>query len=436
MNNNHAQEALAEAKNYYLKIKDISYPADLKPSDLWLENLRERLQPNLINDNSMTLFHSMLESDFFTFGRKVKSLLYAPVNYAFNSYFKKHADEQALNDLLLQESSLCSPKMSHVASGKAKSHTFLWHFSIYEKIVRQMDCSKIQILELGGGFGGLARMFKLGKPGVTYWILDLHESLFYSLFYLKCNFPDARFALVSNPQELEKAFSEKHNYDFVFVPMGLTEYFSKVNKPDFDLFINTASLGEMQQSAVNSYLNLIQNTLNVKYFYSVNRFCDSYAQCDSPTPLDSLWRIRLWRLYGEGSYTQIDPIWPLCLEFFAERMKKEVFPDSYRKFISENCFQSAKSILKKRIFHPGAWPYLILNCLFLSPKHIPKRIMSYSNSSLLSRISRKTAIIYAYICSWYYSSNWVYLMWESVRLHPNKDNLVHPRSVSLELCRA
>ena len=423
MNLNHAQEALSQAKNYYHKIKDINYPADLKPSDLWLENLRERLQPNLVNNNSLELFHSIIESDFFTYGRKVKNFLYAPVNYAFSSYFKKQASAQALNDLFLQESSLCSPKMSEVVSGKAKSHTFLWHFSIYDKIVRQIDCSKLQILELGGGYGGLARVFKLGKPGVTYWILDLHESLFYSLFYLKCNFPNARFALVSNQKELEQAFSERHNLDFVFVPMGLTEQFSRITKPDFDLLINTASLGEMQQNAVNCYLELIQNTLNVKYFYSVNRFCDPYAQCDCSTPLDSLWKIHLWKLYGEDSYTQIDPAWPLYLEFFAERISKEVFQDSYREFISQNCLQSANRILKRRKFHPAAWPYIILNCLLLSPKRIPSRVLSYSNNSLLSRICRKLTTIYPYFAVWFYSSKWVYLMWESVRLHPNQDNL-------------
>lgn len=121
------------------------------------------------------------------------------------------------------------------------SNAFLWHLNFYLRITKAITPKSI--LEIGGGYGGLARIFKILHPEISYTIIDLPESLYFSKNFLELN----------------------GIKDVNFIPAGdLSE------KKEFDLVINTGSFQEMFREVVKSYIDMIQNDLKVKYLYSCN----------------------------------------------------------------------------------------------------------------------------------------------------------------------
>ena len=153
------------------------------------------------------------------------------------------------------------------------------------------------VLEIGAGLGGFARVAKLRNPSIRYVIVDLLDTIALSYTFLRLNFPDARFMLVHNRAELAEL---DLSADFVFIPAHLVE---DIERTHFDLVINSFSLGEMPQAVVDSYMDLIQETLEVNRFYSLNRYlqhekfadwADESDQASYSTPLDATWNLLSW----------------------------------------------------------------------------------------------------------------------------------------------
>lgn len=101
------------------------------------------------------------------------------------------------------------------------------------------------ILEIGGGYGGLASAIKRIKPACCYAIIDLPESLKFSFSFLSLLGYRCVFATSELP--LEDALSE---YDFVLIP---TDNMQLVPSQRVDLAINTLSFTEMPKSIVEEY---------------------------------------------------------------------------------------------------------------------------------------------------------------------------------------
>lgn len=167
------------------------------------------------------------------------------------------------------------------------------------RILSQSISNPTVIVELGCGFGNLARLWKLRHPSSTYVLVDLPEVLLIAAFFLRLNFPTARFGLMDDwPKEPSRATIQ--NYDFWLLPNWGIEWL-----PDqvADLTVNTASLAEMDQDIVSHYLKQIRRTLvRQGYFYTCNRL--------------------VGRNYGQGAWEtgmskwNLDPVdWRLCWQY-------------------------------------------------------------------------------------------------------------------------
>lgn len=88
--------------------------------------------------------------------------------------------------------------------------------------------SRARILEIGGGYGGLAHLLRTAIGTVEYTIVDLPESLIYSAMYLSACFEDG----------------------FRFIP---NYRFRELAGERFDLVINTLSMSEMSEKQVRAY---------------------------------------------------------------------------------------------------------------------------------------------------------------------------------------
>ncbi len=78
----------------------------------------------------------------------------------------------------------------------------------------------LQILELGSGYGGMARVLSTYKPDAKFTLIDLPESLFFAYIYLKVHFPEKRVVYVSSEDEI---FDNVKTADFLLVPSVLAE---------------------------------------------------------------------------------------------------------------------------------------------------------------------------------------------------------------------
>ena len=151
-----------------------------------------------------------------------------------------------------------------VYNGRRVTPDFLRTVSISAEISRwvvgrelkpnHMVKAPISVIELGGGLGHLARTMRLLGISRSHVIVDLPETLAFAMSFLQLNYPEARFLLVSDPEMANGV--DLTDFDFVFVPVVFSEALIGTS---FDLFLNTASLGEMRNETIRYWMDLVQN---------------------------------------------------------------------------------------------------------------------------------------------------------------------------------
>jgi len=151
--------------------------------------------------------------------------------------------------------------------GQTLSHDLLRYLGVLVDLVkadalgRNRSKSEAQsILEIGGGYGGLARCIQKYKPNAAYVIVDLEETLFFSMCYLKEQLPEKQLYLVNNSDALRLEPNSVY-----FVPQHRVDMLDNLR---FDLTISQQSLQEMTATQVQRYLNWIHQ--HCDHFYSCN----------------------------------------------------------------------------------------------------------------------------------------------------------------------
>jgi len=150
------------------------------------------------------------------------------------------------------------------------------HFN-YSSIISKMLQSKNnpRLLELGGGYGGLAYYLNRDIKNIKYTGIDLPENLALQTFYLMSAFPDKIFYLYGEPVTKDRA-------DIALLPGFTSERFTA---NEFDLFFNSYSLAEMASETVANYLKIAcEATESCLYHINVNN-SDSHTNADS-FPID------------------------------------------------------------------------------------------------------------------------------------------------------
>ncbi len=161
------------------------------------------------------------------------------------------------------------------------------------------------VLEIGGGYGGLAYKIKRLFPKTTCILLDLPEANFISNYYIKSLEPNAKILNLEKILKLKKVKNTKNlvieacdliQYDYVILPGYLLENF-KENFIDF--FVNTRSFMEMNLQTINFYFSCIQKLVSTNgFFYCVNRYKKSTSGDIvkfKKFPFDKFWDPIVWR---------------------------------------------------------------------------------------------------------------------------------------------
>ena len=135
------------------------------------------------------------------------------------------------------------------------------------------------ILEIGGGYGGLAHHLSNILGNAVYVIVDLPETLLFSAAYLSLHNPDKK-VYVYNSDDFSEFIDAggAGSYDFILMPNYMLESLTHWR---FKIAINMISFQEMNSQQVNEYLDFIRDN-GVGQLYSWNM--DSHVlDTDLPT---------------------------------------------------------------------------------------------------------------------------------------------------------
>jgi putative sugar O-methyltransferase len=194
----------------------------------------------------------------------------------------------------LRESVYSIPSSLYPWKGRQLSTIFFWHVYQYLAVITRLCAKPARIVEIGGGYGALARLFKLEHPNVHYTITDIPESLFFAEVFLKENFPNCSVRFATTRDEIEK----NQQCDFLLVPVQASAHLKNYQ---FDVAINTGSLQEMPDVTVDYWMDFVQSDL-IDSFYSLNYFLNQidmnihHAEVSNflCPKLDSYWRVVHW----------------------------------------------------------------------------------------------------------------------------------------------
>ena len=164
------------------------------------------------------------------------------------------------------------------------------HLKWYEEIEKYIQDNSI-ILEIGGGFGSLARII-LNNKNVKYFLIDLPEANLLSNYYLQKYFPQKKVFNYSDfkKKKLEEVFGD---YEiFILPPRTLDKQNIK-----FDFIINTRSFMEMNKKTIKEYFDLIQNKISKNgLFLNINRYLKSTVGEEikiGEYPYDNFWNVEI-----------------------------------------------------------------------------------------------------------------------------------------------
>lgn len=176
----------------------------------------------------------------------------------------------------------------------------LWKMNLYCRKIYQ-HCGKIEsIVELGGGNGQFAFMAKHLLANKLHIDIDIPESLYMAYVCTRHRFPNAKCYWIQLDEPIPA------DQDFIFCPVGLEK---RLENLPFDLFVNTASMGELPNDKIRYWMDFVQNKITVKYFYGFNRFLNTInpneslgfsagrkTENEASVLFDNSWQVMKWEV--------------------------------------------------------------------------------------------------------------------------------------------
>ena len=266
---------MALAKAHLLAARDLPLPEGFVIETGWRnhqDNVNRDLDsftncPETIEKGNGSPFNHRANFDPGLIERKVKALHEAFPEFNFlESSYCEHPD--------------ASDSSTQDWNGRKVSNILLWH--LYPVLAcRKYLCQQPRrILEIGGGCGDQARLWKQTIPEIQWVDIDLPESLFFAEIFLRRNFPEAMFTYILEERQLFDGPEPYTMADFVFCPIQLAK---TANLGHYDIAINQGSMQEMPPATIDHWLRFLEQ-VNVDSFYSLNY---------DVTPLD---RTKGWEL--------------------------------------------------------------------------------------------------------------------------------------------
>lgn len=140
---------------------------------------------------------------------------------------------------------------------------FEYHFQARYIATLLAHLTRPTVIEIGGGFGGLAYHMLSRVPAVTYIGFDLPENVFLQGYYLSCAFPEKKILLYRQGMPA-LTHDDVSAHDVVLLPN-----FMLPALPDTvaDMVVNVRSLSEMPVDTIGEYLRQIDRIGRLFFFH-------------------------------------------------------------------------------------------------------------------------------------------------------------------------
>ena len=325
--------------NYHSQINDYG---QYKKSQIW-DHITSNSFKNIDSNKLRNFFNNNL-SDGISVSRltdenKIKKL--------FLDLCNKYKKDQILKLFVNEDNNIGNDQSYYSHDKKIITQSNIFHANFYFEIEKYISKKKNKILEIGGGYGGLARMISNNK-NCTYVLIDLPEINLISSYYLTSHFPNKKFLLYEEYKENKKNILE--DFDFVILPPWALPKNIK-----FDFCINIRSMMEMNTDAINEYFKYIhENLAEDGYFLNVNRYFtdgNKYNFYFHKFPYDKYWQI----IKNKTSWSQnqihllLTRKSSICLDEVENLFKKLEDFTIKRYSYKKNIFYKLKMFLKNLI---------------------------------------------------------------------------------------
>ena len=255
-------------------LTQIPYPPGYQVSKRWREmmgyamRLALRLEdPRHIAYASMALFDVEI--------RILSDELFGEVaDRCRTTYHRTHPELRGIGD-----SSLARPGTTVVVEGVPYSSKTEQGFFFYHEIFGSLpeNESTEVVVEIGSGFGRLARIMRLAGRTRCFVLVDLPEALLFAYAFLKVTLPDASTYVIKSKADVSPHMTSE--YDFIFCPVQLL---AELRLDGVDLVLNTYSLSEMTQGCADHLMDCIHDVLRPRFLYSLNyMFSDKSIHFDT-----------------------------------------------------------------------------------------------------------------------------------------------------------
>lgn len=301
-------------------------------NDMWLNNLRDTHRRLIENVTDAEQFvQKILSTNAFSYLSVIDNIEVVRRSVSwYIKWFKENKIKLNSFPIQFEESKYSRQSCVVQIDGRNVTPEFLRFFS-YISLADQylcLDTPALRVLELGSGYGGMARVVSLYKVGSKITLLDLPESLFCSYVYLKLNFPEKKVVFASSEKEIQDNLETS---DFLLVPSVFAQ---SLEGQYYDIFINTQSLGEMSNETILYWSNFIQKTVKIKSVFLFNRFLnDCHVESQRIKEnlgslfLDDQWYIRYWHYdppFARCPYIETHTPISLCIIAIRELNKLDV----------------------------------------------------------------------------------------------------------------
>lgn len=232
----------------------------------------KRIYENFMRDSCSVGLHGLpidMKKNFF---RKNISLHNKEV-YFFDCVFMFLCWKKLLNNKNFKNEELKMPDFGN-AYGFFLKDEFIRVGAVYfhyyaTKITEMLNSSENKtVVEIGGGYGGLAYFLHKANQNLTYVNFDLPENMALSSYYLMCCYPNKKFLLYG---EEDIAKVDLNLYDFIIMP---NFEITKLKENAANLVFNSYSLAEMSKETIDLYIKEMMKISN-KYIMHVNHTKDS-----------------------------------------------------------------------------------------------------------------------------------------------------------------
>ncbi len=250
---------------------------------------------------------------------------------------EKYEKNKILESLVEEKNNIGNYKNFYSYQGKIVTNADIDNIHFYFQLERYFKKDKNIILEIGGGWGGLARIISKNFK-CTYILIDLPEINLISSYYLTSHYPNKKFLFYSEFKKDDKI--NLSDFDFVILPP-----LSSINNIKYDFCINIRSMMEMNEDSIKQYFKEIQSNLSENgYFLNVNRYFSSdnkYNFYFYKFPYDKKWKI----VKSETSWLQKN------IHLLLTKRTKENFHEIENLFKKLEIFTTNRLKYKKNIYY-------------------------------------------------------------------------------------